>query len=765
MQIEPVRSYRFRNDDAVNITLTHGNIDEKTPIQWTIMKTFKEIKAFHDEITNHFKTDPRIIQAFKRAKSSLMEGGSDPKEKQRFTKAITKRPQKSITVKFVNPHFFDVNCSQHLKTLKTYFSFVFNSKELRKTDFTAKFLQVSRLSFVKDFGGKNYEGFVRKSRGGYINDAKSVSRMLDFTNGPLAKLFGRKLTHKNIVVLESCVCYLDKKTHELRGVLNFDTKFIAELGKYSRHVIISNEYRTLKVVTENQDTALKLLNSINSVIDEDHGKELVKRHPGKSFAPVRENTPARWFICGKTYFYYLFYVLQQARSEIFITDWMFTPYLKLIREGTDFQKQYLSDILMKKSEEGVRVYVLLFDPFTAAMNHGIEEIRDIFKFHDNHQYKNIQFLAHRSPMLEEQMLWSHHEKLCIIDQKVAFVGGIDLCIGRYETRDYRLFDPDREFHGKDFQNCYHKAYTNYDFGNIEVDEFPRDSYPRSPWQDIHSVVYGQAASDVGRHFIQRWNFCKQTMMHKDSKDRLSFLIPISTRPELTKVDNEKLLTPPMLEEGHECYKSAPFNLSCQVVRSLSLWSSGIVETEHSIYNSYVNMIKSAENFIYIENQFFITNASKPTEDSSAEFEVHNHIGYYLAEKVKERHRKKKDFKVYVVMPLVPGFDDEHGENYQKSVHHYQYLSIRKNGKKDREGVTSIFKVLKDADIDPEKYFSFCSLKNYQKHPKTGVYWSEGIYVHSKLMIVDDKTAIIGSANINDRSQLGSRDSEVCIMYR
>ena len=35
-----------------------------------------------------------------------------------------------------------------------------------------------------------------------------------------------------------------------------------------------------------------------------------------------------------------------------------------------------------------------------------------------------------------------------------------------------------------------------------------------------------------------------------------------------------------------------------------------------------------------------------------------------------------------------------------------------------------------------------------------------IYVHSKLMIVDDRVAICGSANINERSQLGNRDSEV-----
>ena len=43
--------------------------------------------------------------------------------------------------------------------------------------------------------------------------------------------------------------------------------------------------------------------------------------------------------------------------------------------------------------------------------------------------------------------------------------------------------------------------------------------------------------------------------------------------------------------------------------------------------------------------------------------------------------------------------------------------------------------------------------------------TELIYIHSKLMIVDDNTVILGSANINDRSMLGKRDSELAIVVR
>ena len=38
----------------------------------------------------------------------------------------------------------------------------------------------------------------------------------------------------------------------------------------------------------------------------------------------------------------------------------------------------------------------------------------------------------------------------------------------------------------------------------------------------------------------------------------------------------------------------------------------------------------------------------------------------------------------------------------------------------------------------------------------------GLQVHSKMMIVDDEYIIIGSANINQRSQDGTRDTEIAV---
>jgi phospholipase D1/2 len=43
------------------------------------------------------------------------------------------------------------------------------------------------------------------------------------------------------------------------------------------------------------------------------------------------------------------------------------------------------------------------------------------------------------------------------------------------------------------------------------------------------------------------------------------------------------------------------------------------------------------------------------------------------------------------------------------------------------------------------------------------YITELLYIHSKVMIVDDRRVIMGSANFNDRSQKGDGDSEIALV--
>ena len=102
--------------------------------------------------------------------------------------------------------------------------------------------------------------------------------------------------------------------------------------------------------------------------------------------------------------------------------------------------------------------------------------------------------------------------------------------------------------------------------------------------------------------------------------------------------------------------------------------------------------------------------------------------------------------------MIPGYEGEYGRSSGVPLHtitHYNNKSIR-----------NLFKKLSDAAIEPINYICFFSLRTWSELSSKLV--SELIYVHSKLMIIDDRACIIGSANVNDRSLLGTRDSEFAL---
>lgn len=55
-------------------------------------------------------------------------------------------------------------------------------------------------------------------------------------------------------------------------------------------------------------------------------------------------------------------------------------------------------------------------------------------------HENIKVLRHPDHVRVGVFFWAHHEKLVVIDQTYAFVGGIDLCYGRWDDNHHRLTD-------------------------------------------------------------------------------------------------------------------------------------------------------------------------------------------------------------------------------------------------------------------------------------------------------------------------------------
>ena len=167
-----------------------------------------------------------------------------------------------------------------------------------------------------------------------------------------------------------------------------------------------------------------------------------QRYRHGSFAPVRRNGRAAWFIDGKDYMSAVADAIESAEKEIMITDWQMNPEIFMKRSdlGVDSLKWRLDQMLLRKADEGVLVYILLCWETKPFVDVGSDHALKVLGKH-----KNIVIQRHpdhRSGIQNPTTLfrWSHHEKMVIVDRSVAFVGGIDLCYGRWDTRSHELMD-------------------------------------------------------------------------------------------------------------------------------------------------------------------------------------------------------------------------------------------------------------------------------------------------------------------------------------
>lgn len=193
----------------------------------------------------------------------------------------------------------------------------------------------------------------------------------------------------------------------------------------------------------------------------------------------------------------------------------------------------------------------------------------------------------------------------------------------------------------------------------------------------------------------------------------------------------------------------------QICRSSGPWSIGTPnKTEHSIQTAYLYAISSSKHFVYIENQFFITSTTV------AGTAIENNIGNALVERIQRAHNEGTPWRAMILIPLEPGYPmpvDHPDAGSVRLIMECQFQSMCR-------GENSIFARLRRDGIDPNEYISFYSIRSWARMAD-GSLSTCGIYIHAKCMVVDDRIAIIGSANINERSQRGDRDSELACVIR
>ena len=506
---------------------------------------------------------------------------------------------------------------------------------------------------------------------------------------------------------------------------------------------LSNSERRMKLLAKNERQLHQFEDSIRYMAQ---STPWSKANRFDSFAPVRTNVFAQWLVDGRDHMWNVSRAISMAKDVIYIHDWWLTPELYMRRPAAISQKWRLDRLLQRKAREGVKVFVIMYRNINSAIPIDSEYTK--FSLLDLHPNVFVQ----RSPnqIRQNTFFWAHHEKLCIVDHMVAFVGGIDLCFGRWDTPQHTVVDDkltgfELSDKPKDADHC--QLWPGKDYSNPRVQDFyaldkpyeemyDRSKVPRMPWHDIAMQVVGQPARDLTRHFVQRWNFI---LRQRKPTRPTPFLLP---PPDFNPADLEAL--------------GLDGTCEVQMLRSTTWWSIGTPnETECSILNAYIKMIEQSDHFVYIENQFFVTSCE--VEGTK----IQNRIGDALVERIVRASQKGEDWRAVIIIPLMPGFqntvDSQDGTSV-RLIMQCQFRSICR-------GDTSIFGRLHAQGIEPEDYIQFYGLRSWGKIGLNKQLVTEQLYIHAKCMIVDDRIAIIGSANINERSMLGSRDSECAAVVR
>ncbi|XP_061375445.1 phospholipase D alpha 1-like [Gastrolobium bilobum] len=482
----------------------------------------------------------------------------------------------------------------------------------------------------------------------------------------------------------------------------------------------------------------------------------------------------------------VFDAIYKAKHMIYIAGWSVYTEITLIRElsrkkpGGDLT---LGELLKMKAGDGVTVLMLVWDDRSSIKllkKDGVMATHD----EDTESYfRNTGVhcvLCPRNPDngqsivqdIEVATMFTHHQKILVVDGEMpggnlerrrrilSFIGGIDLCDGRYDTPMHSIFRTLGTAHHDDFHQPNFKGASIAKGG------------PREPWHDIHCCLEGPIAWDVLINFEQRWK--------KQGKENVSLV-------ELGQLDDIFVPPSPVMSPGDK----ETWNV--QLFRSIDGGAAAyglpntqedaaryglLVGKDHiidrSIQNAYINAIRRAKNFIYIENQYFLGSSfcwnsnDLQVEEVGALNLLPKELSLKLVSKIEAAER----FTVYVVIPMWPeGIPDSAAVqsilNWQRRTMDMMY--------------TDIVQALQAKGIkaNPKDYLSFFCLGNREKmnneeyepskKPELESDYSRAqharrfmIYVHAKMMIVDDEYIIIGSANINERSMNGARDTEIAM---
>lgn len=273
--------------------------------------------------------------------------------------------------------------------------------------------------------------------------------------------------------------------------------------------------------------------------------------PDRNCWRVEEADRFRLLVDGDAFFHAVREAIINARHSLFIIGWDIDSELRLRPGGAgDGYPESLNALLHAAANQNpqLHIYVLSWD---FSMLYAMErEWRPVFKLGWKAHRRIIFGMDGRHPLGG-----AHHQKIIVVDDALAFVGGMDLTRGRWDTSDHIPESPLRQdSHG-----------TQY-----------------APLHDVQAMFDGKAARAMGELVRERW---RRATGRTISRRRASPRQPLDPWPDSY---------PPDIEKVHVgIARTEPAHAGRPGVQELLQF--------------HLDAIAAARRSIYIESQYFTSN--------------------------------------------------------------------------------------------------------------------------------------------------------------
>lgn len=265
--------------------------------------------------------------------------------------------------------------------------------------------------------------------------------------------------------------------------------------------------------------------------------------PGKNCWRKAHADHVSFLVDGADYFDAFAAAASQATKSILIVGWDFNSQTRLWqddkkREWPAQLGEFLNALIKRRRK--LRIFIVAWD---FPLIYGTDrEIAPLFGLSWHHRRRiHFRFDNHFP------VGGSHHQKIVVIDDAIAFSGGLDLTCGRWDTSEHLANHPGRISDGK----------------------------PYPPFHDLMMAVDGEAARALAEIARQRWRWATKKELKPHGV--VSFAWPKEIRVDLENV-------------GVAIARTIPAYADRREVREVEAM--------------YLDMIAAARRMIYIENQYF-----------------------------------------------------------------------------------------------------------------------------------------------------------------